>query len=307
MNSNPKIAVIIVTYNAKKWLNICLSELYDQNNIELIVVDNASSDETCELIEKNYPVVTLIKSKINLGFGQANNLGLKIAIEKKYDYAFLQNQDASISKSNLFKLANISAENPSYGIISPIHFKNETEVENLFLSYLKNTEFKGLSEDSDKVCPTDFINAALWLLPIKTVEEIGGFNPLFFHYGEDMDYVNRVKYFDYNIGFAEGVKAYHYRDYDIKKVREESSKKRHFGPWQPKYYSILSNINISDFIAFFRANILFLRSILKHILSFNFNSVKWDLKIYVEVVRKMPFIFFNNRKLIKKRGPHFLY
>lgn len=307
MNQNStRTAVIIVTYNAKKWIDICLPPLYDFEDSKIIVIDNASKDDTCSIIKQKYPNVHLIESNENLGFGKANNLGMRIALDKSFDYVFLQNQDAAIDGENLKKLIKIAKSNPEFGIISPVHFKNDNDVENLFSNYVKNTPFKKFNSQSNRLIDADFINAALWLLPIKIIKEIGGFNPLFSHYGEDVDYVKRVKYFDYKLGFVEGVKAFHYRDYDIGKVRQESSKKRHFGPWHTKYYSLLTDVNKSPLYVFWEVNYLFMSSLAKHALKMNFNSVKWDFKIFSEVISKMPYIYKINRKQITQKGELFL-
>lgn len=298
--------MIIVTFNAMKWIDICLSKLYNVDGVRLIIVDNASPDGSSQLIKQKYPNVTLIESKENLGFGKANNLGLRSALDQGFEYIFLQNQDAAIDEKNLNRLIELAEKNPDYGIISPVHFKNDNEIENLFATYVKKTLFEGFNPQSDKLLDADFINAALWLLPAKTIKEIGGFNPLFSHYGEDFDYISRVKYFGYRLGFAEGAQGFHYRDYDIKKVRKSSSGKTHFGPWHVKYYSMLTNINKPDWKVFCDTGYLFAVSLLKHAIQLNFNSVKWDFRVYADVLKKMPYIFRENRKIIRQKGSLFI-
>lgn len=300
-----KTLIIIVTYNGVDWLDKCIEPLYDKKNIELFIVDNASSDITCSVIENKYPKSMLVKSDINLGFGKANNIGLEYSIRNKFDFVFLLNQDASISEESLYRLINISIENPTYGIISPVHFKNDNEIENLFSSYLKKTFFKEFIGDQIHAEEIDFVNAALWLIPIEVVKEIGGFNPLFFHYGEDVDYLHRVKYFKYKVVYINGVKGFHYRDYNKNKIRKNASKKMHFGPWPVRYYSIMSNVNATLLSVLISTVGLFVISLIKHLLKRNFNSVKWDLKIGKQVLFKLPEVL-KNRKTLKKSGPNFL-
>src|SRR5260370_31135168 len=74
------ISIVIVTWNCKKFAEECLGSLraYSQDpNAEIIVVDNASSDGTCELVRDSYPGVTLIQSEANLGFAKANNIRIR--------------------------------------------------------------------------------------------------------------------------------------------------------------------------------------------------------------------------------------
>ena len=295
MSLGAKVAIIVVTYNGEKWLDTCLGCLYGQSaDVEYIVIDNASSDHTVDEIEKKYPNVNLIKSQKNLGFGGANNLGFEFALKNNFDYCFLLNQDAKIDLANLGLLIETAQNNPDLGIISPVHYKNETEVENLFKEYLEKNRTV-----IQQIIQLPFVNAALWLLPISTVKKIGGFNPLYFHYGEDVDYVNRVHYFQYKLGVDLRAKAYHLRNINIKEDRKKRSKKSHFGPWPVRYYTLLTNVNYSTVYAFYLGVRLFWVSLAKHLIKMNWNSVNWDLKIGLEVLKKIPKII-QNRDDIKK-------
>nr|MBP7928070.1 glycosyltransferase [Patescibacteria group bacterium] len=75
---DPKVSIIIVTYNSARWLGDDIQTVFEQDysNYEVIVVDNASSDDTVTIIEKKYPNAILIKNDINAGFGVANNIGV---------------------------------------------------------------------------------------------------------------------------------------------------------------------------------------------------------------------------------------
>lgn len=99
-----RIAVVILTYNPKKWLHKCLISL-EQSTIDLnvIVVDNKSTDGTNHIIKNDFPDVTLVEAKENQGFGKGNNVGIKIAINIGADYVFLLNQDAWIEPDTIKK------------------------------------------------------------------------------------------------------------------------------------------------------------------------------------------------------------
>jgi len=90
----PDVSVIIVTYNGGKYLESLFESLrlqsYPQENIEIIVVDNASADNTVDLIRKGYPHVKVVALDRNLGFGAGNNMGLEMA---QHDYLVFLNQD----------------------------------------------------------------------------------------------------------------------------------------------------------------------------------------------------------------------
>ena len=98
MKKNINVKIIIVTYNGMQWLARCLSSCI---GYDVIVVDNASTDKTITFIKENFPDVKLIKQNSNLGFGQANNIGLSIALKEDVDYIFLLNQDAYLQPETI--------------------------------------------------------------------------------------------------------------------------------------------------------------------------------------------------------------
>lgn len=305
MNLQDKVAIVIVTYNGEKWLDKCIKPLYDKENVKIIVVDNGSKDFTNQTIINKYPEVELIISKENLGFGQANNKGFEYAIKNNFDYVFLLNQDASIDINNLTMLVNLYKKDNRIGILSPVHFKTQNEIENIFKFYLKDNKLNVEEVEKLLIEKVKFVNAALWLISVENLKKIGGFNPLFFHYGEDVEFVNRTVYNKLDVFIAFKIKGFHYREYSKESFKQVFKKKRvHFGPWPVKYFIILTNINDSFFKNIILSIILFLKSIIKHSLEFNFFSIYYDLKVYSSVLLSVNKIY-KNRKYIKK-GEKFL-
>lgn len=210
-----KIFVIVVTYKGKQWYDRCFTSLRNSTiPIQTIVVDNASDDGSVEYIKENYPEIILIESKENLGFGKGNNLALKYAYEHGCDYVFLLNQDAWLDADDtLEKLVEVAQRHPEYGILSPMHLNvnkmglvmkefcrqscNEKFITDLYLNKLSD------------VYGTTYIHAAAWLLPRRTLETIGGFDPIFPHYGEDDDYLHRVRFHKMKIGVCPALRIVH--------------------------------------------------------------------------------------------------
>ena len=213
-NNEPRICTIIVSYNFEEWIDKCLGSLRESSlPTKIIVIDNNSSDDTCNRIKKDYPEVTLIENHENWGFGKANNLGLRYA-KDQFDYLFLLNQDAWIEPDTLQKLADASASNPDYGIISPIHLNGKGDKLDFGFSTYSGLRQKEETLAIDKdIVECKFINAAFWLLPVSTVKTVGGFATIFSHYGEDVNYAQRVKYQKLKIGFVPGALAYHDREF----------------------------------------------------------------------------------------------
>lgn len=201
-----RVLSIIISFNFEPWLDKCLQSLMRSNfPTDIMVVDNSSSDNTVELIQRNYPNVILIESKENLGFGKANNIGFEYALKNDYDFVFLINQDAWIHPDCLSKLL-ATPISQGIGVLSPIHYDGtEKELDQGFEDYMK----KGFKVN--KNCDALFINAAFWLIPINTLKKVGSFSPLFYHYGEDKDFANRLHYYHYHFLVIEEAHAYHDR------------------------------------------------------------------------------------------------
>lgn len=210
------IYVIIVTYKGQRWYERCFSSLRtSQVPITTVVVDNASSDGTIEYIESNFPEIILIKSDENLGFGQGNNLGIRFALDNGADYVFLLNQDTWIEPNSIEELIKISKDNPEYGILGPMLLNaNKDSISTKFEEYFKGIQDPLFTEDLyfgkvKDVYAINMLPAAVWLIPKNILLKVGGFDPIFYHYGEDDHYVQRVKYYGYKVGFCPRIKVVH--------------------------------------------------------------------------------------------------
>lgn len=192
------IYTIIVTYNAMPWIDRCLISLRNSTKSSIpVVIDNASSDGCVKYIRENYPEVVLFPQKKNLGFGRANNIGFKYALENHADYVLLLNQDAALHPEALELLLQ---QSNGKSLFSPLHCngdgsKIDSMVKNATIFKTQNT----LVDDFFLARPKQIyeigeICAACWLIPVSILRTIGGFNPLFFHYGEDNNYYQRLKY-----------------------------------------------------------------------------------------------------------------
>src|SRR5690554_6368794 len=213
------IKAIIVTYNPAQWLDKCLGSLNKSNvKLDVIVIDNGSTDGSIEIIKNDYPNVRLIINSENKGFGAANNQGLSIALNERADYAFLLNQDAWIEPNTIEKLIEVSQNNKGFGVLSPIHLNGKGDaLDQNFSNYAgqENSSYfsdLAINKKPKHIYEVPFINAAAWLVTKECLHNIGGFNPSFFHYGEDSNYCERVKYHKLKIGFVPSALIYHDRE-----------------------------------------------------------------------------------------------
>lgn len=215
------VYTIIVTYNGMRnnWIDKCLRSLKKSSYpTNIIVLDNNSSDETYKFISTHFEDVLLIKNDENKGFGGANNQGIEIALNNGADFIFLLNQDAYVEVDTIEQLVSKCSISKDFGVLSPIHLNgNASALDYNFSLYITPNRCQNLYSDfllnkvEDKIYESDFICAAAWFLPKKTFEIVGGFSPTFFHYGEDNNYIHRLKYKGLKIGVVPNSRILHDR------------------------------------------------------------------------------------------------
>ncbi len=272
MDKNFKIYTIIITYNGEKLIRRCLNSLKQSTiSTDIIVIDNASGDRTTEIIEKEFPQVRLIKNKKNIGFGRANNIGLKIALEEKADYVVLLNQDTEILPDTLEEVIKIAKQNPEIGILSPLQLdKHHRPARLVYHWFLKsNPAFFDdvISGNLKSFYEVDFVSASFWLLPRRTLERVGGFNPVFFMYGEDTEYCLRTQGKGLKIATVISKYYIHYKENFYKKnFWRRILEKRNF------VIENISNFNYS-FISNLKASLKYIYiEIVKNIAIFKFKE-----------------------------------
>jgi len=187
-----------------KWIDHCLRSLRDSYiPIQTMVIDNGSTDGTRDFVPANYPDAIWMPQDENLGFGQANNIGLRYALDNNADYALLLNQDAWINQEMLVQLLRYDDKK---SILSPIHLNGKGD--DFDSNFRHNTishssDINSLRElkRGDKLRPfqANAVAAACWLIPAEIIKKVGGFNPLFFQYGEDHNYLDRVFYHGFGL------------------------------------------------------------------------------------------------------------
>ncbi|MDC0408581.1 glycosyltransferase family 2 protein [Flavobacteriaceae bacterium] len=293
---------IVVTYNGIQYIEKCLDSLITESTV--IVVDNNSSDGTVNFINNKYKDVILIRLNKNLGFGQGNNIGIGKAIELGACHIFLLNQDAYAISDCISKLVATSKLNPSYGILSPIHFnKNKTELDKSF-QLLAPRELLGdmISQKSfHEIYPVSFINAAAWLIPVSVLKNIGGFDPIFFHYGEDVNFSQRVRFHGYKSGIISSAAICHDSKNIYYELKTDSQSK--IRQIRNELLIRLADINNFSLIKIYRFKLYLIRQCFLNILLFNNDKARlcW-LKLKEINVRVLTKSIRTNRNI----GPHYL-
>ncbi|MGB2868138.1 MAG: glycosyltransferase family 2 protein [Bacteroidota bacterium] len=244
------VYVIIVTFNFSNWydkVRVNLKDLCRRFNV--VFVDNNSSDDTIAIL-KGFKC-HLIELKKNIGFGKANNVGIEHVIRNDYRYIVFLNQDASITSSEVSNLIKEQIKHPEYGVLSPIHLSGDGHVDYLFSDCLLKENTPRMLSDVvtgkvKDIYETRFVNAAIWLVSKSTIETIGGFMPLFPHYGEDNNYLNRCIYHGIKIGLIPDCFGVHYRDQHTDRLKNRSFVTA-FHEIHGKSLATLTNINYNRY------------------------------------------------------------
>jgi GT2 family glycosyltransferase len=227
------LSIIILSYNTKDLLKECLisikKEMKSKIKFEVIVVDNASTDGSVEMVRKIFKWVKLVISKNNLGYAGGNNLGLTIA---KGKYIIFLNSDVEVKSNAFFKLVNFMEKDETIGAATP-------KVD-LFLGGMDSdchrgfptpwaslTYFLGLEKlfpksrvfgnyhkgylDMEKPHEIDAGFGTFMIVRKEVIKQVGNWDDSYFFYGEDLDFFYRIKQAGWKVMFYPKALAYHHK------------------------------------------------------------------------------------------------
>ncbi len=238
MQKSIDISIIIVNYNVKEFLSNLLNAIRKAKHdlsLEIIVADNASSDNSVSYLRNKYPEVIFIENTRNVGFGKANNQALHIA---NGTYTLLINPDTLISEDTLTVLKEYMDEHTETGacgckILNPDGtFAPESrrslptplsalwKVLGLTTLFPRNKTFAEyyLSwMDEDKPSQVPVLSGAFMFFRNEVLKELGGFDEQFFMYGEDIDLCYRTSKTGYQIDYVPSTSIIHYKGESTKK------------------------------------------------------------------------------------------
>lgn len=210
-------------YNGKGFLPGCLASALDQTypaeRYEVIYADNASSDGSVELVEKEFPSVRLVRFERNLGFSQGNNQAAALARGR---YLAFLNQDTVAHRHWLAELVKAVEDNPraraAHAAGLPLqegHLEREARIERAYISEVSSYGSVEPEEIQlpDEPIPTLHIGGGSMLLDWEALGELGYiFDPTFFAYCEDLDLGLRLNGLGYQVLFVPTAVCYHHRE-----------------------------------------------------------------------------------------------
>jgi len=227
--SVPDISVIVVTWNGKRFALECLESLATAmaGSMEVIVVDNASTDGTPAAIRARFPAVRLIQNTANLGFAKANNIGLAVARGR---YLCLVNSDVVVPPGCLENMLAYMERNPDIGMLGPKMLAPGGGVGQsvmrlptvwntlccslgLHALFPKSKLLGGFLMSGyayDAIEDVEVLTGWFWMVSRQSFAEVGGLDEQFFIYGEDIDWSYRFREAGWRVVFYPEAEALHY-------------------------------------------------------------------------------------------------
>jgi GT2 family glycosyltransferase len=214
----PKIAILIVVWNGVKDTLECLESLQDDlyENKEIIIVDNGSTDDSCEIIKSSGFNVKIIRSESNLGFTGGNNLGLKEAKRCGAQYVFLLNNDTTVEPEALSALVEAAQLQPRAGILSPVIHYYDSPAEIWFagatLRFYVGEALHDLSLQPGRLSKPYFspwVSGCAMLVSMVAVDRVGSFDDRFYLNWEDVDWCVRMRSEGWDVGVVPSARIYH--------------------------------------------------------------------------------------------------
>ncbi len=217
-NFKPKLSIIIINYRSERYLTGCIASIYKRlsgQKIEIILVNNDPAEKLDHFLV--HPEVKLIDVGDNLGFGAANNIGVKKASGK---YIFFLNPDTKIASGNFEKMLEKMEADNEIGAIGPRLLTEdgktqwwcagkEISLEQLIKNNLGIIESKKIWESRNEIL-TDWVSGAAMLVRKDVFEKVRGFDENFFMYFEDQDLCRKIRKNGHKVMFYPQEEVLHY-------------------------------------------------------------------------------------------------
>jgi N-acetylglucosaminyl-diphospho-decaprenol L-rhamnosyltransferase len=234
-----KFTSIIVTYNSAGTIANLLSDLHSAcPNGLVMVIDNASTDQTIDIVNSQYPQVQLVRNAQNLGYARAVNQGVERC---NTDYVFILNPDIRIQSPRVItKMVKRLDGSPITGVTGPLQYKmkNGRKHLNFNCTYLGWRAFRGYlyyqrhhQWPSHKPLRVPLLNAGCIMIRRSAFIQIGGINPKYFLYGEDPDLGLKLHLYGYECWLLPSISVIHYREGSFRTL---TAKQR----WQIRWQAI---------------------------------------------------------------------
>ncbi len=207
----PSVGIIVLTWNGREDTLGCLESLsqLDYPNLEIVVVDNGSTDGTVSAVQERFPMVTVLENVENLGYTGGNNVGLQYVLAQGADYVLLLNNDTKVDPDFLHRLVDATEADSRIGMAGPtIYYHEQPEViwsAGGAIDWRRGSTYMvGLNERDEgqfgtEPRPVDFVTGCCILVRREVLEQVGLLDERFFAYYEETEWCIRAVRAGYNV------------------------------------------------------------------------------------------------------------
>jgi N-acetylglucosaminyl-diphospho-decaprenol L-rhamnosyltransferase len=232
----PDLAIVIVNYKARDLLRDCLRSVQASRGVspDVYVVDNASADGAAEMMRQECPSVHVLALPENIGYGAANNVGLRAALDQSNPpgYLLLLNPDTVLPPDALAQSIDFLEQRPEAGAVGPKLVREDGSLDKacrrgfptpavalyhfLYLDRIfpgspRFARYNVTYLDSEKQAQVDSLVGAFMLIRRQALDQVGLFDESFFMYGEDLDLCFRIRRRGWQIWYYPEVTVLHYK------------------------------------------------------------------------------------------------
>ena len=216
----PKVSIVTLNWNNPGDTVECLQTLREiiYPNFDIVVVDNGSTDDSIEIISKNFSDVMLIKNSINLGYTGGNNVGIEYALQHDAEHIFILNNDTVVDHNILKELVKVAESDPSVGMVACKIYKygQDKIIDSVgciidFRETIANNRGHNQKDTGqfDMVEEVDSADGCGFLVKKEVVENIGMFDESYFAYCEEIDWNLRARKSGYKVLYCPDAVLWH--------------------------------------------------------------------------------------------------
>ncbi|HZQ06549.1 MAG TPA: glycosyltransferase family 2 protein [Anaerolineae bacterium] len=219
MSREPSVMVIVLTYNRWEDTCQCLASIYRRvlDGLQVVVVDNGSTDETTTALRAEFPQVHLIVNSTNLGYADGNNVGLHYALEQNAEFALVLNNDAIVAPDCIEILVDAARANDHAALFGPLvlHADEPNVIQSAGGMLPEDWHaYHRASNQSDKGQfqtpePVAWLTGCAILTRVPALREIGLLDASFYMYGEDVDWCVRAHRARHQVLFVPRARVWH--------------------------------------------------------------------------------------------------
>ena len=303
-----KVAIVILNWNGRQLLEKFIPSIVKYSNlpnIEIVVADNASTDDSVNFIQQNYPTIKIVQNKKNGGYAKGYNDALQ---HVKADIFALVNSDIEVTNGWLNSILETFKNEPSTAIIQPkiLDYKNKTKfeyagagggfIDKYGYPYCRGRIFNNLETDTaqyDDVTEIFWASGACFFIRAKVFNELNGFDENYFAHQEEIDLCWRAKNLQKTIKYVGSSTVYHVGGATLK----EASPRKTFLNFRNSLFTLAKNLPSSKIIS-----IIFSRLILDGIAGVKFLFELRPIHTFAIIKAHFSFYYYLSKTLNNRSG-----